>query len=65
METNEKSPLFCINYSIDIEKVIFVYRLMAEKRNALAKTNQDIEDATKQLEAAKEVPKIVQYVPIR
>lgn len=46
---------FIINCSIDIENVIFVLYLTAEKRNALAKTNQEIEDATKELEAAKEV----------
>ena len=38
---------------------------MAEKRNALVKINQDIEDASKKLETAKEVTEIVQYVPLR
>lgn len=37
---------------------------MAEKRNALVKTNQDLEDASKKLETAKEVTEIVQYVPL-
>lgn len=46
---------FSINCSIDIENVIFVLYLTEEKRNALAKTNQEIEDAAKELEAAKEV----------
>lgn len=58
METKTKQAdcfFFSINCSIDIENVIFVLYLTAEKRNALAKTNQEIEDATKELEAAKEV----------
>lgn len=59
METKTKQAdcffVFSINCSIDIENVIFVLYLTAEKRNALAKTNQEIEDATKELEAAKEV----------
>lgn len=38
---------------------------MAEKRNVLVKTNQDIEDASKKLETAKEVTETVQYVPLR
>lgn len=66
METKrKKSRLFCFNYSIDIEKVIFVLCLMAEKRNVLVKTNQEIEDATKELKTAKEVTRIAQSVPVR
>lgn len=59
METKTKQAdcffVFFINCSIDIENVIFVLYLTAEKRNALAKTNQEIEYAAKELEAAKEV----------
>lgn len=66
METKrKKSRLFCFNYSTDIEKVIFVLCLIAEKRNVLVKTNQEIEDATKELKTAKEVTRIAQSVPVR
>ena len=52
---NRPIVFFSINCSIDIENVIFVLYLTEEKRNALAKTNQEIDDAAKELEAAKEV----------
>jgi len=52
---DKKGQLFFINCSIYIENVIFVLYLTAEKKNSLAKTNQEIEDFNKELEAAKEV----------
>lgn len=51
----EKGRLFCINYAINIENVIFLSYLLLEKRIALVKINQEFEDATKELETTKEV----------
>ena len=51
----KKGRLFCIHYAVDIENVIFFSYLLLEKRNALVKTNQEFEDATKALETTKEV----------